>query len=55
MQRTIFGFLTKFLEGAAISVAMYLAGWITIVSASAAWRFLGHVAGNIALHWIFGY
>ena len=54
MKRTT-GFLIKFLEGAAMSMAIYLAAWIIIVPTAAAWRFLGHVAGNIALHWIFAY
>jgi hypothetical protein len=52
MQRNIFTFLATFLEGAATSIAAYLGAWIVVTSVTAAWQFLGHVAGGVILHWI---
>jgi hypothetical protein len=39
---------TKFFEGAATSVSAHVAAWTAIASIAFAWRFMGHVAADIA-------
>ena len=52
MQPKMVKFLAKFVEGAATSIGAYLAAWTAIVSITALSQFLGHVVGDLVIHWM---
>jgi hypothetical protein len=42
--------LVCFFEGLLAAIAAHLTAWLAIVSASAVWQWIGHVAGVLTVH-----
>jgi hypothetical protein len=53
MQPSRWKLSVSFVEGVVISFAVHTGAWITFLSADAAWKFVGHVAGVIGLQVFF--
>ena len=50
MGNNIWKILVAVCEGAMMSLAARFAVWAALISMTAAWRFLGHMIGELALH-----